>query len=168
MKVFVYQLPNHEVLISIKTFRELRADHPRLELLRQFHTIQDARAWAEKNAFKVIDTVKSRYTGVTPEGRERMRIAKLGDNNPNANGLSVEHKQKIARAMKTRRGEFHHLWNRKHKPSSRMKTSLSMRRLPKRRWALDSQGNEHFLFAHMQLPPGWTWGRARGMAGFRR
>lgn len=164
--IFVYLVykPIEHYRVTYKTWKQMRMDGVECEILRQFKTIQDARAWVRSQSPKNLeDEIEATYTGLTPEGRERIREAKLGEKNPNYGGISIEHKQKIARAMKVRRGEFHHFYNHRHKPSSKLKTSMSLRRLPKRKWALDPNGNEHFLFAHTQLPPGWTWGRKRGV-----
>jgi hypothetical protein len=114
----------------------------------------------------VIDTVQKRWTGHTPEAKQRIREAKLGEKNPNAKGLSLEHKRKIAQAMKVRRGEFHHFYNQRHSARSRMKTSWSLRKLPKRRWCVDMNGKEHLVWLNTQLPPGWAWGRNRYIRSF--
>lgn len=168
--IFVYLVynPFEHLHVTKKSWKEMRQLGHSCEILRQFKTIQDARAWVKSQKWKeIMDEVKEEYTGLTPEAREKKRQQILGDKNPNAGGISEEHKQKIAKAMKVRRGEFHHFWNRKHKASSKLKTSLSMKKLPKRKWALDEEGNERFIFADTQLPPGWTWGRKRNVTGFR-
>ena len=159
--IFVYQMGSG-VMISQKTRRELMMEHRKLELLQQFHTIQDARAWCQKMKFTVISDIKKQHTGITPEGRERMREKKRGTNNPSSGGLSEEHKRAISLVKKrTNRGEFHPMYRRKHRSSSRLKTSWSLRKLPKRKWMLDPMGQEHFMFQYTELPPGWCLGRAR-------
>lgn len=161
--IFVYQM-SHGVMISEKPRRELLKTHGNLELLQMFHTIQDARTWCQKMKFSILSDIKKQHTGITPEGRELMREKKRGENNPNAGGLSLEHKRKISwRKKMTNRGEFHPMYNRKHRWESRVKTSMSLRRLPKRKWCVDPMGNEHFLFVHSTLPPGWAWGRKRNI-----
>lgn len=159
--VFVY-LTSAGVMISEKTRRELIPEHPKLELLQQFHTIQDARAWCQRMKFSIVSDIKKQHTGITPEGRELMREKKRGDKNPNSGGLSELHKKRISDVKKrTNRGEFHPMYNRKHRLRSRLQTSWSLRKLPKRKWMLDPDGNEHFVFEHTELPPGWCLGRAR-------
>lgn len=160
MKVFIYESES-ELLISEIVWRFLVGKH-RYACIRTFHTVQDARAFCEGRGKVVRDTVTKAYTGKTPEGREAQKAAIRGEKNPNSGGLSEAHKQKIARTMRKRRGEFHHMYNMKHRARSKMKTSLTMRKLPKRRWAVDAEGKEHFIFAHMELPERWIWGRKRG------
>ncbi len=86
--IFIYLQKNH-FLISEKTQRELREKHQDLELIRTFRTIQDARSWVMKQSREVLDLVAKQHTGITPEGRERMRDKKRGRNNSNAGGLSL-------------------------------------------------------------------------------
>ena len=159
--IFVYWTPEG-VMLSDKTMRELQRLHPKLELVRQFRTIQDARAYCVKMRFQVIADDEPEWTGITPEGRERMREKKRGENNPNSGGLSPEHKAKISRNKRMAyRGEHNPMWNRRHKSSTRLLIGLANIRRRGRRWAVDEQGREHFI-AYSTLPPGWTWGRARG------
>lgn len=162
---FLYLTPNGYI-ISDKTHRELRDVHTKLELVRTFRNVQDCRAYCEKMKFSVISDIKKQYTGITPEGRERMREKKRGTKNPNAGGLSEEHKWKISQVKKrTNRGEHHPMYGRKHKALSRLQTSWSLKKLPKRKWCVDPTGKEHFLFVHSTLPPGWAWGRNRHIKG---
>lgn len=161
--IFVYWTPEG-VMLSEKTLRELRALHPNIEIVRQFRTIQDARQYCIKMRFQVISDIAKQYTGITPEGKERMREKKRGENNPNHGGLSPEHRAKISRNKKLAyRGEFNPMWNRRHKSSTRLKIGMANMRRSKRRWATDEQGKEHFIAAFSILPPGWSWGRKRGV-----
>lgn len=136
------------------------------ELIGRYAKSQDAIAYVErfhKNLPIKFDENVSEHHGLTDAGREILRERMLGENNINAAGLSDAHKAKISNTMKKKHhGEFHPMYNRKHKPSSKLKTSISMSLLPKRKWALDADGNEHFIFATDTLPEGWVWGRARG------
>lgn len=160
--MFVYWTPEG-VMLSDKTLRELQRLHPKLELLRQFRTIQDARAYCVKMRFQVVQDEQPEWTGITPEGRERMREKKRGENNPNHGGLSPEHRAKISRNKRMAyRGEHNPMWNRRHTSSTRLKIGLANIRRRGRRWAVDEQGREHILPAHQMLPAGWVWGRARG------
>ena len=162
--MFVYWTPAG-VMLSHQTLRQLQRDHPKLELLRQFRTIQDARVWCQKMRFQVVLDEQPEWTGITPEGRERMREKKRGENNPNAGGLSPEHRAKISRNKRLAyRGEHNPMWNRRHKASTRLLIGLSNIRRRGRRWAVDEQGQEHFI-AYSTLPPGWTWGRSRQSRG---
>ena len=165
--IFVYQISSG-VMISEKTRRELLAEHPKLELLQQFHTIQDARSWCEKMKFHVISDIPKTYTGITPEGRERMREKKRGDGNPNAGGLSTEHRAKISRNKQIAyRGEYNPMYNRRHTRAARLKIGMAnIRRKNMLRWAVDVSGREHMLPRNSQLPPGWAWGRNRHSRSF--
>jgi len=161
--MFVYWTPAG-VMLSRQTLRHLQRKHPKLELLRQFRTIQDARQYCQKMRFHVILDEQPEWTGITPEGRERMRDKKRGDLNPNAGGLSPEHRAAISRNKRAAyRGEHNPMWNRRHKSSSRLKIGMANMRRSRRRWAVDEQGREHFIAAMTALPPGWVWGRKRNV-----
>jgi hypothetical protein len=160
--MFVY-LHDQTVIISEMPMRALRHRYRKLELLSSFHRVQDALRYADQLHLPIINLTKRHFSGITPEGRERMRDTKRGKNNPNAAGLSLMHRRKISIAMKKQRGEHHPMWNKKLSPQHRRNISVGMMMIPKRRWALDAQGDEHLLPADHQLPPGWTWGRRRGV-----
>lgn len=158
---FLYLVPAGYVISQLSP-REFREHHQTHELIRTFRTLQDCRNYCSRWKFHVIEDVKKSWTGITPEGRELMREKKRGHLNPNHGGLSPEHKMKISRNKKQQyRGDGNPMYGRKHHPRSKMKTSWSLRKLPKRRWCVDPTGKEHFLFAHSILPPGWAWGRHR-------
>ena len=158
--IFVYQ-GKEGIVVSEETARQLRGRFEGLELLRTFRTVQDALEWAEGQGM-VRNLTEKTYTGITPAGRERMREAKRGDKNPNAGGLEEAHKHKIAQTMKTQRyGEFHHMWRKTHRSRSKLQTAWSLRKLPPRKWAVDTEGVEHRLWLTDPLPEGWVWGRAR-------
>jgi len=163
--MFVYWTPAGVVLSNL-TLRVLQRKHPKLELLRQFRTIQDARSYCQKMRFHVVQDEQPEWTGITPEGRERMREKKRGSNNPNAGGLSPEHRAAISRNKRMAyRGEFNPMWNRRHKSSTRLKIGMANMRRSRRRWAVDAEGQEHFIAAMTALPPGWAWGRSRHSRG---
>lgn len=160
--MFVYWTPAG-VMLSNKTLRELQRLHPKLELLRQFRTIQDARVYCQKMRFEVVLDEQPEWTGITPEGRERMREKKRGANNPNAGGLSPEHRRNISlNKKKMYQRDGNPMWNRKHRAKARLLIGLANIRRRGRRWAVDEQGREHFI-AYSTLPPGWAWGRARNV-----
>ena len=161
--MFLYLTPQG-VMLSDQTQRELQRRHPRLELLRQFRTAQDARRYCEKMRWQLVLDEAPEWTGITPAGRERMREKKRGENNPNSGGLSAEHRRKISlnkRRMYQRDGNP--MWNRKHRAQARLLIGLANIRRRGRRWAVDDQGREHFLVPGSTLPPGWAWGRARNI-----
>lgn len=158
---FIYQV-NDAYVISNVAWRQFRELHARAELITSFTTVQAARAWALRQPLPVQDEVTSTYTGHTPDGLRRIREAKLGEKNPNAAGLSQEHRKNIAHAMKHRRGEFHHFYNKKHRARSRLCISVTMRETWRKhptRWAVDVHEVCHRITG--ELPPGWRWGRVK-------
>ena len=160
---FVY-LKNNEILISKKSPREMDVKH---ELLIQFKKIQDAITYVKRfhaNKNIIYDaTIKKHHHGITMLGRQKMRECKMGNKNPNSNGLSESHKKKISQSIKKRnQGEFHPMYNRRHKSSSKMKISMSMRRLKKRKWVTSPDGKEHLIPADEEIPENWVHGRIRG------
>lgn len=156
---FLYQTPTGYIM-SQNTHRELRRTHPRLELIRTFRNPQDCISFCEHQGI-LLDILPTRTRGITEAGRQRMRDAKTGQNNPNAGGLSQEHREKISRTKKLRMLEhLHPMLGRQHRASSKLKTSWTMRQLPPRRWCVDPDGQEHYITIQ-HLPPGWSWGRAR-------
>lgn len=134
------------------------------EVLTSFRSLEAAENYTKK--FKqIIYKKKGRYT-FSVAHREKLAAKKLGRLNPNAKGLSDTHKAKISMAMRRqRRGYNHHMWGKHFSAMSRFKISLSKRGQPKRKWALDEQGNERLILAEMTIPPGWIWGRRRGTFG---
>lgn len=160
--VFVY-LHQHRIIISQTPSREMRMLHRGIELLASFHLVQDALKYVDTLPYPVHNEMNTTFSGITPEGRERMRERKRGGNNPNAAGLSQEHRAAISRSMKKQRGEHHPMWNRPHTMRHRRNISFGMMQIPKRRWAVDLEGREHLIAANGTLPPGWTWGRRRGV-----
>jgi len=154
------------LLVHQQPVRELREHHPGLELVRTFQKIQDALAWCERQLQPYRNLTGKMHSGITPAGRERMRDSKRGASNPNASGLSPQHREKIAQTLRRiRQGEHHPMWNRSHRVSSRLKTSITMRQLPKRCWYLDDAGQEHLCFITDAVPATWRRGRKRGQAG---
>ena len=133
------------------------------ELILQTTNIELIRATASKQQkiSKIVDKVlRQRNKWHTPEGRERIAEAKMGDKNPNAKGLSDEHRSKISRTMKgTRRGENNPMYNRRHSYETRRKMSL-MQSMRVRRWCVEPSGKTHLVDPRsFSLPSGWLWGR---------
>ena len=133
------------------------------ELILQTTNIELIRATASKQQkiSKIVDKVlRQRNKWHTPEGRERIAEAKMGDKNPNATGLSDEHRSKISRTMKgTRRGENNPMYNRRHSYETRRKMSL-MQSMRVRRWCVEPNGKTHLVDPRsFSLPSGWFWGR---------
>ena len=133
------------------------------ELILQTTNIELIRATASKQQkiSKIVDKVlRQRNKWHTPEGRERIAEAKMGDKNPNAKGLSDEHRSKISRTMKgTRRGENNPMYNRRHSYETRRKMSL-MQSMRVRKWCVEPSGKTHLVDPRsFSLPSGWLWGR---------
>mgnify|MGYP000061562591 FL=1 len=133
------------------------------ELILQTTNIELIRDTASKQQriSKVVDKVtRQRNKWHTPEGREKIAEAKMGDKNPNAKGLSDEHRAKISRTMKgTRRGENNPMYNRRHSYETRRKMSL-MQSMRVRRWCVEPSGKTHLVDPRsFSLPSGWLWGR---------
>jgi len=96
------------LLIHREPVRTLREQYPGMELLRTFQKIQDAITWCKRQPQQYINLTGKMHSGITPAGRERMRERKRGANNPNASGLSAEHRERIALALRRiRQGEHH-------------------------------------------------------------
>ena len=159
--IIIYLL-HGRFIISDLSRRTFLTENAGAEMVTSFHSIQVARRWAEKCGHQVIDLVKTLWTGMTPEGKQRLREARQGEKNCNFGGLTHEHRRNIARAMKVRRGEFHHFYNKKHRVRSRLQTSVTLsetwRKHPTR-WAVDEFEHSHRITG--ALPPGWRWGRVK-------
>jgi hypothetical protein len=133
------------------------------ELILQTTNIELIRDTASKQQkiSKVVDKVtRQRNKLHTPEGRKKIAEAKMGDKNPNAKGLSDEHRAKISRTMKgTRRGENNPMYNRRHSYETRRKMSL-MQSMRVRKWCVEPSGKTHLVDPRsFSLPSGWLWGR---------
>jgi len=133
------------------------------ELILQTTNIELLRSTAEKQQriTKVHDKVSRKRTKWhTDEGRRKIAEAKLGDNNPNAGGLSPEHRAKISRKMRgTRRGENNPMYNRRHSYETRRKMSV-MQKMRIRKWCVEPSGKTHLVDTRtFVLPSGWLWGR---------
>ena len=134
--------------------RELILQTTNIELIRET-------ASKQQKISKVVDKVtRQRNKLHTPEGRKKIAEAKMGDKNPNAKGLSDEHRAKISRTMKgTRRGEKNPMYNRRHSYETRRKMSL-MQSMRVRKWCVEPSGKTHLVDPRsFSLPSGWLWGR---------
>ena len=119
--------------------RELILQTTNIELIRET-------ASKQQKISKVVDKVtRQRNKLHTPEGRKKIAEAKMGDKNPNAKGLSDEHRAKISRTMKgTRRGENNPMYNRRHSYETRRKMSL-MQSMRVRKWCVEPSGKTHLV-----------------------
>lgn len=130
------------------------------EQIRRFDTIQ-----AAKKAFpKAWPWLKKDWTGLTKDGRKRIAAAKRGKKNPNAGGLSVEHKRKISVTLKAhdRRQIRNPFYGHKHTETAR---AIMSAKAKKRRfqWVMEPGGKAHRMPLDFVLPDGWR----RGNGGFR-
>lgn len=134
------------------------------ELIIKQSTVEGVRDYAityNKQNWPVVDKCRDRTEWHTPEGRERIRQAKLGDKHPSrTKGWTEEHKQKISDKMTgTRRGEFNPMYGRKHSKETIKKIRLKALQRPKRRWCVEPSGKRHLVVLDFELPEGWQWGR---------
>jgi hypothetical protein len=108
----------------------------------------------------IVDKCRDRTAWHTPEGRERIRQAKLGDNHPANSGLKEDHKKKISATMTgTRGGEFNPMYGRKHTKDTINKIRMKAFQRPKRKWCVEPNGKRHLVLLEFELPDGWQWGR---------
>lgn len=133
------------------------------EMLIKYSTVEAVRDYVitqNKTDQPIVDRVRDRTGWHTPEGRERIRDAKLGKNNPNSNGLTDEHRKNISKTMTgTRRGEFNPMYGRKHSPETIAKIRQKAFERPKRKWCVEPNGKNHLINEGSELPEGWQWGR---------
>jgi hypothetical protein len=117
---------------------------------------------ANKQNLPIVDRCRDRTAWHTPEGRQRIREAKLGENHPAVkNGRNQEFRDKVSNTMKgTRRGEFNPMYGRKHRADTIRKIRESAYSRPKRKWCVEPTGKMHLVeFDGFDLPADWQWGR---------
>lgn len=134
------------------------------ELIIKQSTVEGVREYVityNKKNLPVVDKCRDRTEWHTPEGRERIREAKLGDKHPSrTKGWTDEHKKKISETMKgTRKGEFNPMYGRKHSQETINKIRLKAFQRPKRRWCVEPTGKRHLVVLDFELPETWQWGR---------
>ena len=158
MKYFLFQHKTELWIVKdpnlVPKPRELILQTTNIELLR-------TTASKQQKITKTIDKVtRQRNKWHTDEGKQRIAEAKLGNKNPNAKGLSNEHRAKISRTMRgTRRGENNPMYNRRHSYETRRKMSM-MQSIRVRRWCVEPNGKTHLVDPRtFILPSGWLWGR---------
>ena len=132
------------------------------ELVRRFSTIEQIRDHALYLGIPVkSDTARERTKHHTPEGIERIREAKLGDNHPAVqNGRGAEFREKVSRTMTgTRGGENNPMWGRRHSKETRQKMHQAAALKERRRWCVSPTGKSTTIAISEPLPDGWQWGR---------
>jgi len=160
-KFFLFKTPKEFWIVDENTLqdvpkpREMLIQKAQVELVREYVVTQN------KQNLPIVDRCRDRTAWHTPEGRERIRQAKLGDNHPAVkNGRSQEFRDKVSQTMTgTRRGEFNPMYGRKHKAESIQKIKESALNRPTRRWCVEPDGTKHLIPATDVLPEGWQWGR---------
>jgi hypothetical protein len=159
-RFFAFKTKNEYWIVDEKTIQEV--PKPR-EMLIKLSTVEAIREYVitqNKTEQPIVDRCRDRTGWHTPEGRERIRQAKLGVKNPNKNGLEESHKENISKTMTgTRRGEFNPMYGRKHKPETIAKIRQKAYERPKRKWCVEPNGKNHLISAKEELPEGWQWGR---------
>ena len=113
-----------------------------VELVRDYVVTQN------KQGLPIVDRCRDRTAWHTPEGRERIRQAKLGNNHPAVkNGRSQDFRDKVSKTMTgTRRGEFNPMYGRKHRTESIQKIKESALNRPTRCWCVAVS------YTHLTLP----------------
>jgi hypothetical protein len=133
------------------------------DLIRRFSQIEAIREHALYLGRPVVmDSARDRTKKHTPEGLERIRQAKLGDNHPSRvhGGLQPGHAEKISRTMTgTRRGENNPMWGRTHSRATRIKMSEASFYKERRRWVVSPEGRTTTIPVSEPRPTGWQWGR---------
>lgn len=163
--IFLYQrYKPKEYILSNIPIRELQKEGFRGEILRQFQDLNVAEAYCLAKYPKYITKYHKKTLPrrkISETTRKRMRLAKLGKKNPNYGGISEEHRKNISKA-RYRLGikrDLHWTWNVQRPASTKRKISKTMKKLPKRRRAIDENGKERLIWADQPLPENWVYGR---------
>jgi hypothetical protein len=132
------------------------------ELIRRFSTIEQTREFAATLGKNIAsDTARERTRRHTPEGRERIRQAKLGDNHPaRKNGRSQEFRDKVSKTLTgTRRGIDNPFYGKKHTEETIQKMrEIAYKRKPKK-W-ICSEHETKMIPIDDPIPDGFQPGRA--------
>ena len=162
MKAKLFFLFNHggELYIADNTNID-EVPRPR-ELIRRASQIEIIRE-TDLHMGNIIrkDLARQRTSKHTPEGLERIREAKLGNNHPAViNGRDAEFREKVSVTMTgTRRGENNPMWGRRHTKETRQKMHEAAIRKERRRWIVSPDGVTTTIPVSEPRPVGWQWGR---------
>jgi|TARA_B110000977_G_C11002561_1_gene464427 hypothetical protein len=134
------------------------------ELIIKLSTVEAVRDYVihyNKKDLPIVDKCRDRTGWHTPEGRERIKKAKLGNKHPSRKkGWTEEHKQKISDTMTgTRVGEFNPMYGRKHNDETIKLIRMKAFQRPKRKWCVEPNGSRHLVLLEFKLPDEWQWGR---------
>lgn len=160
-RFFLFKTPKEFWIVDENTIQDV--PKPR-EMLIKNSNVESVRNYCitqNKQNIPIVDRCRDRTTWHTPEGRERIRQAKLGENHPAVkNGRSKEFREKVSKTMKgTRQGEFNPMYGRKHSPDAIAKIRAAAYERPKRRWCVEPSGKRHLVALDHELAEGWQWGR---------
>jgi hypothetical protein len=131
------------------------------ELIRRVSTVEQCRQIAESmNMVIASDTARERTKIHTPEGIERIRQAKMGDNHPaRKHGRSKEFRDKVSKTMKgTRRGENNPMYNRRHSVKTRETMSELFHAREKTKWVCGPDNQRTRIPVSKPIPEGWQPG----------
>ena len=109
----------------------------------------------------VMDSATKRTAKHSPEGLERIREAKLGNNHPAVvNGRSPDFRDRVSRTMRgTRIGENNPMYGRRHTKETRQKMHEAAMNKERRRWVCSPDGVTTTIPVSEPKPEGWQWGR---------
>ncbi len=109
----------------------------------------------------VMDSARKRTAKHSPEGLERIREAKLGNNHPAVvNGRSPDFRDRVSRTMRgTRIGENNPMYGRRHTKETRQKMHEAAMNKERRRWVCSPDGVTTTIPVSEPKPEGWQWGR---------
>ena len=161
-RFFLFLTRSEYWIVDENTLQEV--PKPREMIIKQ-STVEGVRDYviiANKQNLPIVDRCRDRTAWHTPEGRQRIREAKLGENHPAVkNGRNQEFRDKVSNTMKgTRRGEFNPMYGRKHRADTIRKIRESAYSRPKRKWCVEPTGKMHLVeLDGFDLPADWQWGR---------
>ena len=161
-KASLFFLFNHKDSLYIVDNNHVQDVPKPRELIRRFSTIEQIREHALHLGLPIAnDTARERTKHHTPEGLERIRQAKLGDNHPAVkNGRGPEFREKVSKTMTgTRGGENNPMYGRQHSKDTRIKMSYAANFKVKRRWCVSPDGVTTTIPVTEPLPEGYQWGR---------
>lgn len=159
-RFFLFKTQKEFWIVDEKTIQDVPKPREMLIKNSQVESVRDYCITQNKQNLPIVDRCRDRTSWHTPEGRERIRQAKLGDKHPHKGGLQEEHREKISKTMTgTRRGEYNPMYGRRHSPETIRKIRQKAYERPKRRWCVEPSGKKHLVPLNYDLPEGWQWGR---------
>jgi len=159
-RFFAFKSRDEFWIVDENTLQDVPKPREMLIKLSSVESIREYVLTQNKTNSPIVDRCRDRTEWHTPEGRERIRQAKMGDKHPHKNGLKDSHREKISKTMTgTRIGEFNPMYGRKHSPESIAKIRQKAFERPKRKWCVEPDGSMHLINEDADLPSGWQWGR---------